>query len=418
MAKTGNAQSEESIRDLNSQAKPPISKPESNVEDLEIKDAQLIFDSVWPELEAEFGADGLNFPSEIFWLNGAPGAGKGTHTDFILKYRDFTTKPIVISDLLQTPEAKKMKDAGLLVGDKEVIGLLFRKLLEPQFKNGAIVDGFPRTKVQVECLKMLYHKLNERYDQAVRKQKKRAVKRPHFHIIVLFVEEAESVKRQLLRGQKAAQKNKEVQVAGVGQAEEVRKTDLSEDAARDRYRTFKEVTYDSLSSLREVFHYHFINAHGSIDEVQARIVKELQYQSTLELSEDTCDRLSHIPIASEIVVHARQELVRRLDDYERNHTELFARVVNLIKEKFMPIIERHAISGKAVVSSEDKIFEIPAALAMVIDIFSERGYHATVDVRREKQPRAWNLLGQIRAKEKRVTRFEVRFKGSEIRRGH
>ena len=45
------------------------SKP---VEDIEVKDAQLIFHSVWHELEKEVGAENLKFPAEIFWLNGAP----------------------------------------------------------------------------------------------------------------------------------------------------------------------------------------------------------------------------------------------------------------------------------------------------------------------------------------------------------
>ena len=44
------------------------SKP---VEDIEVKDAQLIFHSVWHELEKEVGAENLKFPAEIFWLNGA-----------------------------------------------------------------------------------------------------------------------------------------------------------------------------------------------------------------------------------------------------------------------------------------------------------------------------------------------------------
>ena len=44
--------------------------------DLEIKDAQLIFGSIWRELEAEFGTENLRFPKEIILLGGAPGAAK------------------------------------------------------------------------------------------------------------------------------------------------------------------------------------------------------------------------------------------------------------------------------------------------------------------------------------------------------
>ena len=88
--------------------------------DLEVKDAQLIFQSVWQNLESEMYGDNMHFPAEIFWLNGAPGAGKGTQAAFIMEFRDFTEKPIVVSDLLKSPEARKMMDAGVLAGDREV----------------------------------------------------------------------------------------------------------------------------------------------------------------------------------------------------------------------------------------------------------------------------------------------------------
>ena len=58
--------------------------------DLEIKDAQLIFESVWQELRAEVGRENLRFPKEIILLGGAPGAGKGTNTAFIAKTRGIT----------------------------------------------------------------------------------------------------------------------------------------------------------------------------------------------------------------------------------------------------------------------------------------------------------------------------------------
>ena len=59
-------------------------KREARTLDLEIKDAQLIFNRVWAKLEREHGLEKLRFPREIFWLNGAPGAGKGTQTRFIM----------------------------------------------------------------------------------------------------------------------------------------------------------------------------------------------------------------------------------------------------------------------------------------------------------------------------------------------
>ena len=119
-----------------------LAKSSKPVEDIEVKDAQLIFHSVWHELEKEVGAENLKFPAEIFWLNGAPGAGKGTQTAFIMEFRDLTEKPIVVSELLQSPEAKKKMDAGLLAGDREVTKLVLRELLDPKYESGAVVDGY------------------------------------------------------------------------------------------------------------------------------------------------------------------------------------------------------------------------------------------------------------------------------------
>ena len=128
------------------------------VEDLEVKDAQLIFQTVWHELEQELGSENLKFPAEIFWLNGAPGAGKGTQTEFIMQFRDLTEKPIIVSELLKSPEARKKIDAGLLAGDREVTKLVLSNLLSPEYESGAIVDGYPRTKTQVECLKFFHNR--------------------------------------------------------------------------------------------------------------------------------------------------------------------------------------------------------------------------------------------------------------------
>ena len=55
-----------------------------NQQDLEIKDVQVIFRSVWETLEEEVGHANLRFPKELILLGGAPGSGKGTQTRFIM----------------------------------------------------------------------------------------------------------------------------------------------------------------------------------------------------------------------------------------------------------------------------------------------------------------------------------------------
>lgn len=49
-----------------------------------------------------------------------------------------------------------------------------------------------------------------------------------------------------------------------------------------------------------------INATGTIKEVLQTILKEFEYQSSLELDSDTYDSISRIPVASDISIHARQ----------------------------------------------------------------------------------------------------------------
>ena len=398
-------------------AKESVAKPAAPA-DLEIKDAQLIFNHVWKQLEADLGRDQLRFPKELILLGGAPGAGKGTNTDFIRELRGITAEPIVVSALLDSPEAQKLKAQGGMVGDREVVGILIRKLLEPEQQNGAILDGFPRTKVQVECLKMLFDEMMRLRRDFSDTPEAAHFKQPIFHIMVLFVDEAESIARQLKRGQQVLAHNEEVRRSGLGELWEERATDFDADLARNRYKVFKEKTYGALVSLKEIFHYHFINAQAPLELVQENIIRELEYQSSLELDPRTFDVLRKLPLASEIVRHARQDLVRRLDGYKVEKPEVMQAVVDFIEAKMMPIIVRHAISGRADINSENKLFHDPEALAMLIDIFSERGFHATVDLHRVEIPERFDpTTGEIQCRLKKVFRFSIRFKGSEIRRG-
>ena len=182
--------------------------------------------------------------------------------------------------------------------------------------------------------------------------------------------------------------------------------------------TAQEQTWDALQSLKETYHYHFVNAEGPIEEVEQNILEELKYQSSLELHTRTYDRLRGLPLAKEITIHARQELVRRLDSYELEQTELFGRVVDLINGKFIGIIQRHALSGKAMVNSEDALFDEPGAIPILIDVFSERGFHAVVDKTIREIPDRFDLeTGKITTRNKTVYRIQINFEGSDIRRG-
>jgi adenylate kinase len=272
--------------------------------------------------------------------------------------------------------------------------------------------------VQVECLKLLVDQMHALRREFFNTPLSIHFRHPTIHIMVLFVEEKESIARQLKRGRETRAHNEEVRRTGVGRLREDRPTDHDEALARRRYQAFKEQTWDALQSLEEIFHYHFVNAQGPFEKVEQNILHELQYQSTLELDPRTVERLRGVPVASEIIVHARQELVKRLDSYELEYRDLFAKVIVFIERKMMPIVLRHAISGVAQINTEEKVLDDPLALAMLIDVFSERGYHAVVDIHRIDVPERLDAAtGAIICSTKKVYRIQIKFQGSEIRRG-
>ena len=92
-------------------------------------------------------------------LLGAPGAGKGTQSNYISK--SLGIPQISTGDMLRsavaagTPlgiAAKQIMDAGQLVSDEIIIGLVKERLTEPDCANGCLFDGFPRTLPQAEAL--------------------------------------------------------------------------------------------------------------------------------------------------------------------------------------------------------------------------------------------------------------------------
>jgi adenylate kinase len=391
----------------------------SSVTDLEVKDAHLIFSAVWDDLIAKRGKEQLRFPREFIWLGGAPGAGKGTNTPFIMKIRDITAPPVVVSGLLDSAAAQVLKNAGKMVGDREVVTLLFDELLKPEYHDGVIVDGFPRTRVQVECLKLFYDRMLELHKEYRGTPIAGYFPKPLFRIAMLYVNEQVSVTRQLKRGREIREHNRLVRETGVGKTLEERVTDLDPELCRKRYQTYKDTTYDALQSLRELFHYHHIDAEGDLPEVQENIVREFSYQSSLELSHETFDLIRNIPLSTQLGVHARQELISRLEAYVENHRELFEKVVKFIEEKMIPIVKAHALAGFARINSEDKLLDDSLALKILLDVFTERGFHATVDIQRMDVPEKVNLqTGEITCRSKRVYRIEVRFPPSVIRRGN
>ena len=92
-------------------------------------------------------------------IMGPPGAGKGTQSQFITE--TFSIVQISTGDMLRAAvkagtelgiAAKKVMDAGELVSDDIIIGLVQERITQPDCSNGFLFDGFPRTIAQAEAL--------------------------------------------------------------------------------------------------------------------------------------------------------------------------------------------------------------------------------------------------------------------------
>jgi adenylate kinase len=100
-------------------------------------------------------------------LLGSPGSGKGTQAQFITE--KYAIPQISTGDMLRaavrdgTPlgiEAKKVMDAGGLVSDDIILGLIKERIALPDCANGFLLDGFPRTIAQAEGLEALGVKID------------------------------------------------------------------------------------------------------------------------------------------------------------------------------------------------------------------------------------------------------------------
>ena len=102
-------------------------------------------------------------------LLGAPGAGKGTQADILKKKLNVPT--ISTGNILRaavkngTPtglRAKEYMDAGRLVPDEVIIGIIQERLQESDCANGYILDGVPRTIAQAEAMEQIIKRMGGR----------------------------------------------------------------------------------------------------------------------------------------------------------------------------------------------------------------------------------------------------------------
>merc|ERR1719242_85846 len=383
-------------------------------------DAKVTFELIFKEISERMGGDeNMVFPKDIMWLCGAPGSGKGAMSAMIMYQRGYHAEPITISKILRGPQVSELQAQGKLVSDRIVLTILLERLLSPDYRTGVIVDGFPRTKLQAECIKLLFDKmlaLRRRFDGTSHFVKFR---RPKFHITVLYVDQEVSIERQLGRGQRASEHNERVRKTGIGDLKVIRETDLIAEKALERYIYFQDHIYASIQSIKEKFPFHFISAEAPLEVVKDHILKELEYQSSNELGDDTFDMVRQVSLASEIKLDARHKLVTRLDLYAtEQYKELFQQIINVFKYEFEPIVRQQALMGTAIISTENNIFSTNdgIGLTMMLDLLAERGYRVILDVFRNQHPVKVDLkTGEMDFKLKKTFKFHIQFPPPKIR---
>lgn len=181
-------------------------------------------------------------------LLGAPGSGKGTQAARLKQYLD--VPHISTGELLRaavaagTPlgvQAKAVMEAGNLVSDDIVLGMLEERLLQPDTARGFILDGYPRNLAQANALGDLLGKLHQPIDIAVQ----------------LDVDTELLVER----------------LAGRAKAEG--RADDSPDAVRKRLSVYQSQTAPVVDFYRNLGKLAHLDGVGTLDEVFIRITEAL-----------------------------------------------------------------------------------------------------------------------------------------------
>lgn len=203
-------------------------------------------------------------------LLGSPGSGKGTQAQFITG--KYAIPQISTGDMLRaavragTPlgvEAKKVMDAGGLVSDDIILGLIKERITQADCQNGFLLDGFPRTIAQAEGLKAMGIAID--------------------HVIEIAVDDEEIVKRMAGRrvhmqsGRSYHVLFNPPKVEGLDDVTGeplILRDDDKEETVRKRLSVYHEQTkplVDYYSATGQSVQFDSIAGVGSVDEITAKV---------------------------------------------------------------------------------------------------------------------------------------------------
>jgi hypothetical protein len=184
-----------------------------------------------------------------------------------------------------------------------VLSLLLRKLLEPIYRDGVVLDGFPRTPVQVECLKLLVEKISALHDHFADTPLAIHFRPPDDSRHGAVRQREHEHRRQLGRGREIAEHNKKVAETGIGTQIDLRVRPIFRGARAAALPGLQGADLERADVPAAALSLPLHQRRGPVAEVQANILNELKYQSSLELDPRTFERLRALPLAEELVIH-------------------------------------------------------------------------------------------------------------------
>ncbi len=205
-------------------------------------------------------------------LLGAPGSGKGTQAQRLQAEHGYPQ--ISTGDLLRAAvkdgtelgkRAKAAMDAGELVSDDIVLGMIHHRLAEPDTRNGFVLDGFPRNTTQAQALEDLLT----------------GIEQPLDHAVLMDVDTDILMKR--LTGRRSCSKTGKVVNVYFSPKEEIdaivaaggeltRRADDNEETIANRLEVYREQTAPLIDFYRERGKLVTVDAVGSMEEVQGRLL--------------------------------------------------------------------------------------------------------------------------------------------------
>jgi len=202
-------------------------------------------------------------------LLGSPGSGKGTQAKFISEKYGIVS--ISTGDMLRAAvregtrlglEAKKIMDAGHLVSDNVILGLISERVAQADCANGFLLDGFPRTIAQAEGLDGMGVFID--------------------YVIEIAVADDEIVKRMtgrrvhLSSGRTYHLQHNPPKVAGLDDVSGeplMQRDDDKEETVRKRLQVYHQLTEPLVGyySVKQGIKFYSISGVGGVDEIKAKV---------------------------------------------------------------------------------------------------------------------------------------------------